>query len=248
MTPTPSATGAQVHRWRRYGRFAAWRLGREDSTWGKAVGPHAKAGDDGASGPTRGSGLFSLGSGWERGFWRVTSSPEDEGRKLPVSLERTGSSWGHVHMAGEDKDGAGRPQRGGAGAPGRRGESGPQERWGWRVLVRKIPPPHPPTLSHLPPLPCVQTAACSPLRALGAWGKVSTRSPAGRGSGNCHQRAKGKTPGSPLRSEGLPGAAPHPCRGRGQGWGGGDGVRSTSRHTQPGSPRSTGTGGSSPRV
>lgn len=126
MTPTPSATGAQVHRWRRYKRFAAWRLGREDSTWGKAVGPHAKAGDDGASGPMRSRGLFSLGSGWGRGFWRVTSSPEDEGRKLPVSLERTGSSWGHVHMTGEDKDSAGRPQCGAAG--GRRGLPGGEGR------------------------------------------------------------------------------------------------------------------------
>lgn len=127
--------------------------------------------------------------------------------------------------------------------------------------VTALPPP---TLCQLPTLLLCGDRGLLPPTHSGTQSEVSrslgldesTTSHTGHGSGNGYTGQK-QRPQAPQESQGLSGAAPHPpgewqkrtLRGPG-GWGHrwGDGVRSTSRHTRPGSPRSTGTGGSSPRA
>lgn len=154
MTPTPSATGYQVHGWRRYKRFTAWRLGREGRKRDRLLVPHAKAGDSGAIGPMRCSGLFSLGSDWEgaSGWSPLLQRTRGEA----ASLRGQAPPGAILRMATKDKDSEHLPAVlgvGGLGAPGRQGEGSPQARWGWHVLVTKAPAPRPPTLSHFPPSP-----------------------------------------------------------------------------------------------
>lgn len=158
-------------------------------------------------------------------------------------------------MAGKDEDSGHLPAVLGVGGPGLRECKGTaaREGWGWGFSIS-----HPtPTLSRLPtPLPH-ETAACCPLRTLGLRGhwlgagrEMSTDAHAWHGSGRVHKDTR-KDPGLSFHKPGPARAAPIPDEWQeealqGTGAQAGDGVRSTSRHTQPGCPRSTGRGGSSP--
>lgn len=48
--------------------------------------------------------LFSLGSGWGRGFWGVTTSPEDKERSCLCSRRGVAPARGHLHTDSKDRD------------------------------------------------------------------------------------------------------------------------------------------------
>lgn len=180
MTPTPSATGYQVHGWRRYKRFTAWRLGREGRTRERLLVPHAKAGDSGAIGPMRCSGLFSLGSDWEgaSGWSPLLQRTRGEA----ASLRGQAPPGAILRMATKDKDSEHLPAVlgvGGPGAPGEARRGQPPSKVGLACPCDKSSSSLPSYPVTFPTLPCIETTACPPLHTLGAWGKMSTRSHTG---------------------------------------------------------------------
>lgn len=195
-------------------------------------------------------GSRSLASG--AGLWGVTTSPEDGGEAAGAPGRR-GSFLGPLHRVSQDEDSGQRTSASragvrGQGLPGARGR-GPRQAALARPWERSRTP-RPPAPAASPCPPHTETTACWPHapRARrgrrGAWVETSASSHTGHGSGHGTQRDERKTPRSP--SWGCP--QPHDGQ-RAGGWGSGrGGVRSTSRRTRPGCPRSTGRGGSSPRA
>lgn len=197
-----------------------------------------------------------LGSSRGGDFWGgvVTTSPEDKERSCRCPLRGEAPSWGHFHMATNDKDSGHFPA-----AQGREGQ------WGSRMpgdshLEKSGMGTSSGEKSHLPappachPHPPLRGQGC--LSSICSWDPremaespglaMSTNSHTGRGSRNWYTRTKIKTPNSLEKPGPAWSCSPsqrrgrkRPCRGRS--------VRSTSRRTRPACPRSTGRGGSSPR-
>lgn len=195
------------------------------------------------------AGKGASGVGWGSPLLRRTRRDASDPRGQTPSR-------GRLHTARKDEDSGHLPAVLRVGARGSRAVRGEQPAGEAGLACpceSNSTSPAPSTLSHLPtpPLPPPHALGLSVrwLRARGRdvnefthWARLRKRYPGQQ------KRAR-----FPLESQELPGAAPHP-RGtagkglQGTGAGVGDSVRSTSRHTQPGSPRSTGTGGSSPHV
>lgn len=176
----------------------------------------------------------------------VTASPEDEERGLSDPLRGEAPSRPSAHRPRQDKNRRTPCPVLGVGRRG--GLAGPCE--------KKMPPPAPPlTLSHTPHPPQPSPAAPS---HPGTQCEMAADAHARRGSGHGTQDSE-KTPAFLWKVRTCPRLLPTPRgtalggerpagAGRGRGRAGGQRVRSTSRHTQPACPRSTGRGGSSPRV
>lgn len=183
------------------------------------------------------------GKGASRGG--VTASPEDEERGLSDPLRGEAPSRPSAHRPRQDKNRRTPCPVLGVGRRG--GLAGPCE--------KKMPPPAPPlTLSHTPHPPSPPLLPPHTRGLSVRWLRMHTR---GAAQDTVHRTAKrpqlssgksGPAHGcSPLPGEQRGGERPAGA-GRGRGRAGGQRVRSTSRHTQPACPQSTGRGGSSPRV
>lgn len=130
--PTPSATGHQLHGWGQWEREGQGGGGGEGclllrqkprlwSCWSNEM-----------------QRVLSLGSGWGRGFWGVTTSPEEERPCQCPPPRGEVPTWGHVHMASKDKVSGHVPAVlgvQGQGAPGMLGDTRPRERFHLATLL-----------------------------------------------------------------------------------------------------------------
>lgn len=183
----------------------------------------------------------------DKGRW--VSAPEEEGLLLgaictwPVKT-RTADTCRQCWAEGQ-------------GAPGMRGEARARGRGGWHVPASStsppsfypVSPPRPPLHGDRSPLPPSLPGTRGEMAgSLGV--RMPTESHTGHGSGHWYTEDRRQALRKARTCLGLL-AMPDEWQERaleGTGAGAGDGVRSTSRHTRPGSPRSTGRGGSSPHV
>lgn len=198
---------------------------------------------------------------WGRGsgFWGVSASPEDKERSRQCPQRGQAPPRGHVHTAGKDEDSPCQQCWGweGRGSWEVRGHRTPREVRLARPCEKGASPHPPPTLSCFPLHRdrCLLPASHGGLReVMGSvagtgvnkvtrWVWLRTR--VHRTRERCQALLENTRPCLGLLP--APGDRQDAAL-DGPGPGGGDSVRSTSRHTQPGSPRSTGRGGSSPRA
>lgn len=204
--PTPSATGHQLHGWGQWEREGQGGGGGEGclllrqkprlwSCWSNEM-----------------QRVLSLGSGWGRGFWGVTTSPEEKERPCQCPPPQRRGSYLGPCAYGQQRQGqwTRASSAGGTRAGGSWDARGHQ-------TPREVPSRHPPsTLSHLPALLCIETAACRPLhtlglrvRWLGAWGYRGQQSHTLGVAQDTGTQDRRKTPGSPSNNQDLLGAAPH---------------------------------------